>query len=89
MTRPRICRVSIALTSDGSVLANMHNYGGETDPAALLRRAVDLGGEVFVGIRLGDGEARDVLSRVEDAGHEGAGAALVDRERRMRRKKRR
>lgn len=81
MTGPRICRASIAVTSDGSLVANVHNYAGEKDPATLLRRAIELGGEVFVGVVLRDREARDVRSRVDNAGHEGAGAAFVRRRR--------
>lgn len=89
MKRPRVCKASLALACDGSVIANVHNYAGEEDPEALLRRAFDLGGEVFVGVRLRGREARDVRSRIDDAGHEGAGAAFVDRRRRRKKKTRR
>lgn len=87
MKRQRICKASIALASDGSILANIHNYTGETDPDALLRRAIEFGGAIFIGVKLREIETRDVLSRVEDAGHEGAGAALVDRERKRRKRR--
>ena len=86
MTGPKIHKASVAFASDGTVIANVHNFAGEKDPSALLRRAIELGGEVFVGIVLRDREAHDVLSRVDDAGHEGVGAALVDRERRRRKR---
>lgn len=79
---PRVCKASIAFACDNSVIASVHNYAGEKDPEALLRRALDLGGEVFVEVRLGGREARDVRSRVDCAGHEGAGAAFVGRRRR-------
>lgn len=87
MKRLRICKASIAFASDGSVVANVHNYAGEKDPDALLRRALEFGDAVFIGVKLREHEARDVLSRVEDAGHEGAGAALVVRERKRRKRK--
>ena len=64
---PRVCKASIAFACDNSVIASVHNYAGEKDPEALLRRALDLGGEVFVGVRLGGREARDVRSRVDCA----------------------
>ena len=86
MSKTRIHPASTAFASDGSILANVAGYAGETDPAALLRRAIEFGGEIFIGVKLRGHEARDVLSRIEDAGHEGVGAAFVGRERR--RKKR-
>ena len=46
------------------------------EPEVLLRRAIEVGGFIFIGIRLRGREARDTLSRIDDAGHEGAGAAL-------------
>lgn len=82
MTRFRIHAASIAIASDGSIVANVRSYAGETDPEALLRRAIESGGTIFIGIRLRAGEALDLRSRIEDAGHEEAGAALVGRERR-------
>ncbi len=84
MTRPRICKASVAIASDGSLVTNVHGYAGETDPQELLRRALDLGGEVFVGVRLRGREARDALDRIDNAGHEGAGAAFVRRRRQKR-----
>jgi hypothetical protein len=82
MRRPRICTASIAFASDGAVIANVHNYAGETVPEKLLRWAIELGGEIFVSVRLREREVRDVLSHIDDAGHEGAGGAFVDRGRR-------
>lgn len=70
-------------------MANVHDFAGETDPTALLRRAIELGGEIFIGVRLGGREAAKVRSRVGDAGHEGARAAFVDRMRRRRKVKKR
>lgn len=84
MKKPRICKASVAFACDGSVVANVHNYAGERDLQALLRRAIELGGEVFVGVVLREREARDTRSRLDDAGREGAGAAFVDREQRRR-----
>lgn len=89
MKKPRIHRASIAFASDGAIVANVHDFAGETDPAALLRRAIELGGEIFIGVRLRGREATNVRSRVGDAGHEGAGAAFVDRKRRRRTTKKR
>lgn len=37
MKRPRICKASIALASDGSLVANVHGFAGEKDPEELLR----------------------------------------------------
>lgn len=82
MKRPTIHKASIALASDGSVIANVHNFAGERNPQELVRRAIELGGEVFIGVVLREREARDTLSRLDDAGHEGAGAAFVKRRRR-------
>jgi hypothetical protein len=82
MTRPKVCKASVAFACDGSILANVHGFAGETDPQELLRRATELGGAIFVGVKLRGGEVRDTLARVEDAGHEGAGAAFVERGRR-------
>ena len=87
MTGPPICKASVAFASDGSVIANVHSFAGERDPQALLRRALDLGGELFIGIKLRGGEVRDTLCRIDDAGHEGAGAAFVDREKRRQKKR--
>ena len=86
MKRPRISKASIALASDGSIVANVHNCAGEKDPEELLRRAIELGGAVFIGIVLRGRETREVITRVDDAGHEGAGGAFVDRRRRRKRK---
>ena len=88
MSLPRICKASVAFACDGSLLANVHGYAGETDPQELLRRATELGGAIFVGVVLRAGEARDALSRLDDAGHEGASNAFVDRRRRRKRKAR-
>lgn len=87
MKMPRVCKAAIAFACDGSVVANVHGFAGDTDPQELLRRALDLGGEVFIGVVLRGREARDTLARIDDAGHEGAGAAFVVRERRRRRKR--
>lgn len=84
MSKPRIHKASIALASDGSIIANVHGFAGEMEPEVLLRRAIEVGGFIFIGIRLRGREARDTLSRIDDAGHEGAGAAFVARERRRR-----
>ncbi len=81
MTRPRIHAASLALASDGSLIANVRSYAGETDPEALLRRAIESGGTIVIGVRLRAHEAIDARSRIEDAGHEAAGTALVARER--------
>ncbi|MBX3232010.1 MAG: hypothetical protein KIT84_20160 [Labilithrix sp.] len=84
MRRPKIHKASIAVASDSSVVANVHGFAGERDSEGILRRAIELGGAIFIGVKLRGREARDVLARIDDAGHEGAGAAFVARERRRR-----
>lgn len=88
MRRSKVCKASIAVASDGSVIANVHNYAGERDPEELLRRAMEFGGAIFIGVGLRGREARDALARIDDAGHEHAGAVFVRRERRRKRKRR-
>lgn len=88
MKRQRISKASVAFACDGTLIANVHNFAGEEDPEELLRRAIELGGEVSVGVLLRGREAQDTRSRIDDAGHEGAGAAFVDRERRRRKRAR-
>lgn len=84
MSRQRIHPAAFAVACDGSVLANLHGYSGDTDLAVLLRRAVDDGRQVFIGTRLGADEARDLLGRLQDPCHEATGFILGARDRRRR-----
>ena len=86
MTKPRIHQAALAFASDGSTLVNVRSFAGETDPAALLRRALADGGTIFIGLRLRAVETREVLARLDDACHEAAGAVLSARERRRKKK---
>lgn len=86
MSKPRIHQAALAIASDGSILVNVRSYAGETDPAALLRRAIEDGGTIFIGVRLRAVEAHEVVSRLDETCHETAGSVLSARERRLKKK---
>jgi hypothetical protein len=43
MSRTRIHEARVAFASDGSIVANVHGFAGETDQEAVLHRAIDCG----------------------------------------------
>lgn len=86
MSRQRIHPAPFAIASDGSIIANLHGYVGETDLEGLLRRAVDDRRQIFIGSRLSATEARELLRCLQDPCHEMTGFTLGARERRRRKR---
>lgn len=67
----------IAVTSDGTVLANARHLHPSHDLEAIVAAAVERGGEIFVGTALRGRETKRVRAHLEDAAAE-AVATLLD-----------
>lgn len=61
MSRQQIHSAPLAVASDGSIIANLHHYDGETNLDDLFRRAIADDHQVFFGTRLTASEARKLL----------------------------
>lgn len=85
--RPRIHASSLAVAADGTILVNLAHMYGENDGEALLRRALDDGGALFVGVSLRAGEARAVRAWMANAAAEIGGHVVGRRCRRAKGRK--
>jgi hypothetical protein len=64
----RIHRAPLALTSDGTVVANLAHFDDLKDAYAALERALQLGRLVFISVALTPEEVAFVLKRIDDSG---------------------
>lgn len=87
MTRPRIHPAPFAVAADGSVLANVTLVDGAEDATSAIRTALELGGRVFVGVELREGEVTDLHRWVQDAAYESLAFILGGRRTRKRRRR--
>jgi hypothetical protein len=82
----RVERAALAFTLSGEVLVNAASFDGPDTPRALLLRALEQKGRVFVGVTLSVSEAAEAIEWLRNAEHEGAGHIIGRRQRRRRRK---
>jgi len=82
----RIHRAPLALTSDGTVVANLAHFDTLEDAQAALRQALELGRQVFISVALTPEEVAFVRKRIDDSGAETL-AWLLGKERDAKRKK--
>lgn len=80
----RIHAAGLAVALDGTILLNVAHVAAEQDPAALLERAIEGGGELFVGVQLSRAESRRAIALLEDRAAEAAGVIVGRRQRRRR-----
>jgi hypothetical protein len=78
----RLHRAPFALASDGTVLVNMTEFDGPRSLAALLNKATEQKGRVFVGVQLTPAEIRWVLARLDEGCQEAAAYVAGGRQRR-------
>jgi len=83
--RPRIHAAGLALASDATLVVNVAHLFNTRDAGELLQHAIELGGELFIGVLLTSRESREIVrwistSAAEVVGHVGA--------RKLRRKRR-
>jgi hypothetical protein len=74
--RPRTHAVALALAADASLLVNVAHQHNTQDAGELLQRAIEHGGDLFVGVTLTRRETREVVrwlevSSAEVVGHVG------------------
>jgi hypothetical protein len=84
----RIHPCGFALTLDGTVLVNVSHIASEQDPETLLRRTLDEGGTIFLGVELSPGETREAIRWIDDRAAEAAGHIIGRRQRRRRARER-
>ena len=77
----RVHRAPLALYSDGSLLLNLAEFDGARSPAALLERALEQEGAVFIGVQLSSAEVQRVLARLDDSYAEAAAYLAGGRQR--------
>jgi len=80
----RIHASGLAVAFDGSLLLNVAHVASEQEPASLLRRALDEGSELFIGVQLSKREAAHALRLLDDRAAEGACVIVGHRQRRRR-----
>jgi len=83
--RKRIHLAPFALTSDGHLILNAAALDGQILPDALLERALQQRGRLFVGIELSAVEVSAAMKRTRDGIFETAAYAVGARQRRVRR----
>jgi hypothetical protein len=54
----KVCDAPMALTTNGTIFVNVAHSNGPGDAKSLLKRALEAGGQVFVGVVVTAGEAR-------------------------------
>jgi hypothetical protein len=84
----RIHPCGLAVTFDGTLLVNASHCASEQNPEALLRRALDQGGTIFIGVQLSPAETDETLRWIDDRAAEAAGHIIGRRQRRRRTKER-
>jgi hypothetical protein len=84
MKPTRIHPCGLALTLDGTLLVNASHFASEQNPEALLRRALDQGGTIFIGMQLSATETREAVRWIDDRAAEAAGHIIGRRQRRRR-----
>jgi hypothetical protein len=57
----------IAVASDGTIIVNATHLDAGTDPIAAVRRLLDEGHEIFVGVVVPNNLRRELLRDVDDA----------------------
>lgn len=68
-----------------SIIANVTLVDGAEDATSAIRKALALGGRLFVGVELRDGEERDLQRWLDDAAYERLAFILSARKSRRRR----
>lgn len=76
----------MAITVAGEVLLNAAMSNGSTVPTAVLKRALEHGGRVFIGVVATATEVRQVKSWIDDSTFELSGWVWGAREARLRKK---
>lgn len=71
--RLRIHACGIAIALDGTVLLNVAHLHAAQDPAAIVKCAIEEGGDLFIGIALPARDAKEALRWLENGAAEAAG----------------
>jgi hypothetical protein len=66
--KSRIHRSPLAVTSDGTVVANLAHFDNLKDVHTAVRRALRLGRLVFISVALTPEEVAFILKRIDDSG---------------------
>jgi hypothetical protein len=77
----------MALTSDGTILVNVAHSNGPGDPKSLLKRALEAGGQVFIGVVVTTREVAFARKWIDDSSWELAGHVWGSRGRTRKAKK--
>jgi hypothetical protein len=89
MRPTRIHASGLAFAADGTVLVNIAHWASSQDPLALLQRAKQEGGEIFIGVQLAPREAKEALRWLDNGAAEAVAHIGGRRQRRRRGKERR
>jgi hypothetical protein len=84
----RIHPCGLAVTLDGTIIVNVSHIASEQDPGTLLHRALEAGGDLFIGVVLTRSETREALRWIDDRAAEAAGHIIGQRQRRRRARER-
>jgi hypothetical protein len=73
MMKPRIHAAALALASDSTIVVNVAHLFNTQDAVKLVQHAIELGGELFIGVTLTRREAREVARWLEGSAAEVVG----------------
>jgi hypothetical protein len=85
--KSRIHRSPLAVTSDGTVVANLAHFDNLKDVQTAVRRALRLGRLVFISVALTPEEVAFILKRIDDSGADALAWLLGKDQRKFQNKK--